>query len=133
MEKSAEDQAAQDKEAADKVAADKALADLTAGRDGLAGERDAMKAERDTLKAEEVVETFPCSRRMAELRFSAATGHSILEEILAIRVEKAQKLRAAGLKDEAVAQMCGYSVRSSLHRLLEKSKSRSRMGLQRDG
>jgi len=87
----------------------------------------------DGLTAKEVVETFPCSRRMAELRFRAATGHSILEEILAIRAEKAQKLRAAGLKDEAVAQMCGYSVRSSLRRLLEKSKSRCRMGLQRDG
>lgn len=70
------------------------------------------------LAAREVAATFPCGRRMAELRFRAATGRSILEEILAVRQERAQQLRASGIKDEVVAQMCGYSARSSLHRLL---------------
>ena len=75
------------------------------------------------LAAREVAATFPCGRRMAELRFRAATGRSILEEILAVRQERTQQLRESGIKDEVVAQMCGYSTRSSLHRLLNHGRT----------
>lgn len=35
------------------------------------------------------------------------------------RQERIRQLRASGIKDEAIAQMCGYANRSSLHRLLQ--------------
>ena len=61
------------------------------------------------LAARDVLKLFSCSRRMAELRFRAATGHSILEEIRGIRLAKAKDLLSGPpLKLEAVANFCGY-------------------------
>lgn len=61
------------------------------------------------LAARDVFKLFSCSRRMAELRFRAATGHSILEEIRSIRLAKAKDLLSGPpLKLEAVANFCGY-------------------------
>ena len=73
------------------------------------------------LTARDVAKGFPCCRRMAERRFRAATGHSILEEINAVRRATAQKLLAANtLKAEAIAARCGYAAWSSVYRLLQK-------------
>ena len=56
-----------------------------------------------------VAATFPCSRRMAEIRFRAATGHSILEEIQAARLAKARELLdKRPLQISAIADFCGY-------------------------
>ena len=61
------------------------------------------------LAARDVFKSFPCSRRMAELRFRAATGRSVLEEIRAIRLTKAKDLLSGPpMKLEAVANFCGY-------------------------
>ena len=61
------------------------------------------------LAARDVFKLFPCSRRMAELRFRAATGRSILEEIRGMRLAKAKELLAGPpMKLEAVANFCGY-------------------------
>ena len=61
------------------------------------------------LAARDVFRLFPCSRRMAELRFRAATGRSILGEIRGIRLAKAKELLAGPpMKLEAVANFCGY-------------------------
>ena len=61
------------------------------------------------LAARDVFKLFPCSRRMAELRFRSATGRSILEEIRGVRLTKAKELLAGPpLKLEAVANFCGY-------------------------
>lgn len=61
------------------------------------------------LAARDVFKLFSCSRRMAELRFRAATGRSILEEIRGIRLAKAKELLAGPpMKLDAIANFCGY-------------------------
>lgn len=73
------------------------------------------------LTANEVVMTFNCSRRMAETRFRAVTGHSILDEIRSVRLNKAKELVATGnLKGSDIATRCGYAAWSSVYRLLQK-------------
>ncbi len=62
------------------------------------------------LTPKEVVEIFPCSRRNAEIRFRRATGHSIHEEIMTMRIDAAKKLLAETvLPVSSVAAQCGYS------------------------
>ena len=61
------------------------------------------------LAARDVFRLFPCSRRMAELRFRAATGQSILEEIRSVRLAKAKELLSGPpMKLDAIANFCGY-------------------------
>ncbi len=62
------------------------------------------------ISALDVLATIPCSRRMAEIRFRAATGHSILEEILSIRMEKARQLLSQRnpLPIDVIANRSGY-------------------------
>ena len=61
------------------------------------------------LAAQDAFRLFPCSRRMAEIRFRAATGRSVLEEIRAVRLAKAKELLSGPpLKLDAVANFCGY-------------------------
>ena len=56
---------------------------------------------------------------MAELRFRAATGQSILEAIRAERRATAERLLRDGqLTSDLVAARCGYSTPSSVYRLL---------------
>ena len=56
---------------------------------------------------------------MAELRFRAATGQSILEAIRAERRATAERLLRDGqLTSDLVAAQCGYSTPSSVYRLL---------------
>ena len=46
---------------------------------------------------------------MAELQFRAATGHSILEAIHEVRLERTRHLLATqDLKLDAIANFCGY-------------------------
>ena len=61
------------------------------------------------LASREVTALFGCSRRMAEMRFRVATGHSILDEIHAVQVERAKELLADPRnKVSMVPSMCGY-------------------------
>ena len=80
------------------------------------------------LAARDVFKLFSCTRRMAEIRFRAATGRSVLEEIRAIRLAKATELLSGPpLKLEAVANFCGYksAVAFSLFFKAETGKSPS--------
>ena len=62
------------------------------------------------LTARKVLTTFPCSRRMAELRFRTQTGKSVLEVILDTRLKRAKELLARKAGNlEAIANFCGYS------------------------
>ena len=63
----------------------------------------------DGLSAREVVAALPCSRRSAESRFRAVVGHSILDEIRRVRLEKAKELLLtdSGSMD-SIAMRCGY-------------------------
>lgn len=61
------------------------------------------------ISAADVLRTFDCSRRMAEMRFRAATGRSILEEIRSVRLDMARRLLAeTDIQVGAIANRCGY-------------------------
>ena len=61
------------------------------------------------LSARDITKGFPCSRRMAEIRFHNLTGHSILREIRRVRLETAQHLlRTTSFGIEFIAGKCGY-------------------------
>lgn len=73
------------------------------------------------LAPREVVALFGCSRRMAEIRFRAATGHSILDEIHAVQIEYAKKqLANPRVKTSFVPAMCGYESNSFFQRLFRR-------------
>ena len=75
------------------------------------------------LKARDVATCFTCTRRMAEIRFRAATGKSPLEAIHEIRREKALELLADPTRDRnAVANLCGYSSANALANFLRGGK-----------
>ena len=62
------------------------------------------------LKVDDVVRTMGCSRALAYLRFGEAVGHSILDEIHHIRLERAKGLLKAGKHSIGmVADSCGYA------------------------
>ena len=79
----------------------------------------------DGLRARDVIALFSCSRRMAEIRFRKATGHSILDEIQAHRLAKAETmLRNATLDRNAIANFCGYASGNALMNFLRTARTR---------
>lgn len=78
------------------------------------------------LRARDVFACFPCTRRMAEIRFRTATGKSPLEAIREIRRAKAEELLADPTRDRtAVANLCGYSSAAALGNFLRRYRQRS--------
>jgi len=70
------------------------------------------------LKARDVISKMGCSRRLAELRFREATGHSILDEILSVRIERAKFLLEYSSRPIAdIAKSCGYGSADALRRV----------------
>ena len=66
------------------------------------------------LAAAKALEGFGCSRRMAEIRFRAATGRSVLEEIKAVRLARAKELLVGPPAElSAIANFCGYDSASA--------------------
>lgn len=63
------------------------------------------------LRARDVIAVMKGARRTAEVRFREATGHSILEEIISVRMLRAKELLASDSTRpvKVVAQMCGYA------------------------
>ena len=77
------------------------------------------------LKAKDVFACFPCSRRMAEIRFRSATGTSPLEAIQEIRHAKAEELLADPTRDRnAIANLCGYSSANALANFLRRHSAK---------
>ena len=69
------------------------------------------------LKAADVVRSFRCPRRQAEIRFRRATGHSILEEIHIARLARAKELlENSDMQLEAVAGFCGFETPNALRK-----------------
>ena len=78
------------------------------------------------LKARDVFAAFTCTRRMAEIRFRAATGKSPLEAIQEIRRAKAEELLKDPTRDRtAIANLCGYSSANALANFLRRHSARS--------
>jgi len=73
------------------------------------------------LSADQVLSEMKCSRRLAEMRFRQATGHSPLEEIQIRRLERAcEMLSSTNNTIEAIAAMCGYSSAVFLQKLFRR-------------
>lgn len=73
------------------------------------------------LSSCDVLEKFNCSRRLAEQRFKAITGRTILDEIHAVQVEHAKKLIAHPFqKLSAIPQLCGHSTAPSFQKLFKR-------------
>ena len=69
------------------------------------------------LTAARVLGRFPCSRRYAEMRFKKATGHSILDEIHAVRLARAKELLLDGnMPLKAISDFCGFENPNSLRK-----------------
>ena len=63
----------------------------------------------DGLTARVLAARFPGSRRLFEMRFREATGHSVLDEILHVRLEKAFTLLSrTATPVGAVPTLCGF-------------------------
>lgn len=61
------------------------------------------------LKAKDVIAEFSCSRRFAEKRFREITGHSILEEIISVKLERLTELLInPRLSLGTLASRCGF-------------------------
>ena len=73
-----------------------------------------------------VVAQMSCARRTAELRFGELVGHSILDEIHAVRLEHAKNLlRQPRASVREVAAACGYRTTEQLRRLFVASEGLS--------
>ena len=73
------------------------------------------------LTADDVTNVFPCSRRMAEIRFRNLTGRSILQEIHRVRLETAQLLlRTSTSGIDFIADKCGYGSLSAFSLFFHK-------------
>ena len=80
----------------------------------------------DGLMPREVLEVFGCSRRLAEIRFKAATGRTITEEIQAVRMERVRELLAKpDVQISAIAGRCGWPSDSFLRRIFRRKTGMS--------
>ena len=75
----------------------------------------------DGISAADVLNIFSCSRCLAERKFKAVTGHSILDEIHAVQIEAAKKLVVKPFqKLDAIPQLCGHSSTAFFQRLFKR-------------
>jgi LacI family transcriptional regulator len=73
------------------------------------------------LRPRDVFALFDCSRRLAEMRFKAATGHTVTEEIQNVRMEEVRRLLARpDVPISAIASRCGWPSESYLRRLFRR-------------
>jgi len=75
----------------------------------------------DGLKAAEVARRFPCSRRMVDMRFGKAIGHSILDEIQSVRLERAKGMLLNPNQElKSISDFCGFKNPNSLRKFFRK-------------
>ncbi|MBR3086125.1 MAG: helix-turn-helix domain-containing protein [Kiritimatiellae bacterium] len=72
------------------------------------------------LTARELAARFPVSRNLFERRFREAMGHSVLDEILHVRLEQVQALLARrDMAIGAIAGLCGFNCEYALRKLFQ--------------
>ena len=71
------------------------------------------------ISATDILAELPFSRRVAEKRFRAATGKTILEEIQDVRFEKICELLATDIPIGHIASRCGMQSDSFLKRFFK--------------
>ena len=75
----------------------------------------------DGLTAAALAGRFPVSRKHFERRFREATGHSVLDEILNVRLEQVQAyLLRRDVAIDAIAGVCGFGSAIELRRLFRR-------------
>ena len=75
-----------------------------------------------TLSVTDVIRAMGVGRRSGEVRFRATTGHSINEEILAVRLEKAKELLSDGrVPLDGIHTKCGYRDGRSLRYIFRRA------------
>lgn len=83
---------------------------------------DAIRREAcEGLAAATLAKRFDCSRRLFEVRFREAMGHSVLDEILHVRLAHAQALllrREIPIRD--IAGLCGFRTGIELRKLFRR-------------
>ena len=80
----------------------------------------------DGLKPSDVLALFNCSRRLAEMRFKAATGKTITEEIQSVRMDAVYDLLARPeVPITAIAERCGWPSDSFLRRIFRRKTGHS--------
>ena len=78
------------------------------------------------LSVADVIHAMGLGRRSGETRFKSTTGHSINEEILAVRLEKAKKLLANGrIPLDRIHTECGYRDGRSLRYIFRRATGMS--------
>ena len=78
------------------------------------------------LTVAKLAKRFGCSRRLFEIRFREAMGHSALDEILHVRLSHAQALLAHGdMPVAAVADFCGFGSERQMRRIFLASTGMS--------
>lgn len=88
----------------------------------------------DGVKARDVLATFPCSRRQAEIRFRALTGHSVLEEIQDTRFARAlDLLKNPNVALGAIAGRSGWPSELVLERFVRKRTGKTMSEIRRTG
>lgn len=72
----------------------------------------------DGLSSKDVVAAMGCSRRLAEMRFREVVGHTLLEEIQAVRMERAKQMLCSTAKPvHEIAVECGYASADGLRKI----------------
>jgi LacI family transcriptional regulator len=80
----------------------------------------------DGISSRDVAALFPCSRRMAEVRFRAATGHAIGEEILDARMDLVKGyLSSSTINIDAIANLSGWKSSAVLRQYFKRKTGMS--------
>jgi LacI family transcriptional regulator len=78
------------------------------------------------ISSADVVTAFKCSRRMAEVRFRQIAGHSILDEIQSVRLERAKEMLSNTGQDIAsIANFCGFKAANALWKFFRQETGMS--------
>lgn len=78
------------------------------------------------LTSARVARIFPCSRRQSDIRFRNSTGHSILDEIHAVQLDRAKHLLAdSNIQLKAVSDFCGFTNPNSLRKFFKRATGQS--------
>ena len=83
---------------------------------------DAIRREASSgLTSAALAQRFPCSRNLFERRFREAMGHSVLNEILHVRLENVlAQLSRPEFPISAISDFCGFGCDSELRKLFRK-------------
>jgi LacI family transcriptional regulator len=75
----------------------------------------------DGLTVGELVTRFPGTRRLFEIRCREAAGHSVLDEIINVRMARAVDLLAhTEMRIEAIASFCGFNTELAFWKAFSK-------------